>query len=125
MNPNGFKEGQTVWDVVHGRGVVTDADSKHVSVMFGCTLVYYTPDGRVAKDCNRSLFFSEPKVIAETEPLFEPTLKSGEVVVAQRTGLQYEVITVLREYKTYVATTRGVVLMKTDYTFYRLGDKIY
>lgn len=125
MNPNGFKEGQTVWDVVRGRGVVTDADSKHVSVMFGCTLVYYTPDGRVAKDYNRSLFFSEPKVTAETEPLFEPTLKSGEVVVAQRTGLQYEVITILREYATYVATTRGVVLMKTDYTFYRLGDKIY
>lgn len=86
-----WQVGQEVWDVRNGRGIVKsteyeggypifvefdlkDFDGKNVT---DC----YTSDGRYAKTQTlRSLFFSEPKIIAETKPPkkpFVPVLKEG------------------------------------------------
>lgn len=91
-----FKEGQVVWDVVYGKGVVVDILENHsypVVVEFEEGVVSYTNDGRTCKTHGRTLFFSEPKIEAATEPLFEPVLKKGQPVILTRLGLDVQMLT--------------------------------
>ena len=85
-----FKVGQTVWDVVYGKGVVEGLGvfgDTPLSVGFFddegklCFTKDYTLDGKPHRLVNRTLYFSEPKIIAETEPPFEPKLKKGDEVL--------------------------------------------
>lgn len=70
-----FEVGQTVWDVRFGKGTVTAALKSGcmaypVTVMFDCIAERYTADGKYdLTDVNATLYFSEPKIVAETEPL--------------------------------------------------------
>ena len=124
-----FKEGQVVWDVVYGKGVVDEiADNLNypVVVCFSDEIMAYTADGRTFETRGRTLYFSEPKIEAATEPLFEPVLKNGDVVVAIDNNEQCSnlVLTVTGEYEHFVKTRELGVMGKQRWTFYRLGEKI-
>lgn len=132
-----FKEGQVVWDLRNGRGVVESVNVKDiypVKVKFDLRDVAgyavterYTADGRfVTTQTVRSLYFSEPKIEAATEPVFEPVLKEGDVIIAvdkngERATL---VLTVTGEDEHFVKTVEYGVMGKQRWDFYRLGEKI-
>lgn len=90
--------GQVVWDIMHGKGEVVSIASEPgtmypVEVCFDKSSdegVWFTLDGRCYEDCNRTLFFSEPKIIAETKPPkkpFTPVLKEGvDVFIKTKSG---------------------------------------
>ena len=125
-----FKEGQVVWDVVYGKGVVVDILENHsypVVVEFEEGVVSYTNDGRTYKTHGRTLFFSEPKIEAATEPVFEPVLKKGDLIVAidvTRIPCSSCVLTVVSEDEHFVKTEEYGVMSKERWDFYRLGEKI-
>lgn len=130
-----FKEGQVVWDLRNGRGVVkeiVDDERYPVIVKFDLkdTEGYevtdcYTTDGRFAITQNiRSLYFSEPKIEAATEPLFEPVLKQGDVVIAVDNDGWSEVLNVKQELEEQVRNDQGTYFYKEAFTFYRVGEKI-
>lgn len=132
-----FKEGQVVWDLRNGRGVVeeiTNDERYPVKVRFdlkemdgGEITDHYTADGRyVNTQTVRSLYFSEPKIEAATEPVFEPVLKKGDVIIAvdkngERATL---VLTVTGEDEHFVKTVEYGVMGKQQWDFYRIGEKI-
>lgn len=76
-----------MWDVIYGKGVVSDVreGSFPVKVKFeDGGHEDYTFQGSFYEDGPRSLFFSEPKIIAETMPPtkpFVPKLKEGDKVL--------------------------------------------
>lgn len=89
-----WQVGQEVWDVRNGRGIVKSTEYEGGYPIFvefdlkefGGENVAdcYTLDGRYGKTQTlRSLFFSEPKIIAEKYPPkkpFVPKLKNGDVI---------------------------------------------
>lgn len=84
--------GQEVWDTAFGEGEVVDYDeegySEHpVKVRFKVGGVEtYTKEGKISKDCKRSLFFSEPTVTAELFPPkkpFKSMLKVGDLIAIE------------------------------------------
>lgn len=87
-----FKVGQTVWCLLYGKGEVSDVDGS-VEVNFGWTAELYTFEGvhtgssesTMGHYTKRTLFHSEPQVIAATEPVFEPKLV-GKVVLVKNLG---------------------------------------
>lgn len=127
-----FKEGQVVWDLLKGKGVVKT--SYHYNQSYPVRVVFedgdydfYTDDGKLEpEDKSRRLFFSEPKIEAATEPLFEPTLKKGDVVIATDNNgeLATLVLTVTEEDEHFVKTLEYGVVGKQRWDFYRLGEKI-
>ena len=124
-----FKEGQVVWDVVYGKGVVdeiVDNLNYPVVVCFSDEIMAYTVDGRTFETHGRTLYFSEPKIEAATEPLFEPVLNKGDVVVVVDNNEQHSnlVLTVTGEDEHFVKTRELGVMGKQRWTFYRLGEKI-
>ena len=124
-----FKEGQVVWDVVYGKGVVdeiVDNLNYPVVVCFSDEIMAYTVDGRTFETHGRTLYFSEPKIEAATEPLFEPVLNKGDVVVAVDNNEQHSnlVLTVTGEDEHFVNTRELGVMGKQRWNFYRLGEKI-
>ena len=124
-----FKEGQVVWDVVYGKGVVdeiVDNLNYPVVVCFSDEIMAYTVDGRTFETHGRTLYFSEPKIEAATEPLFEPVLNKGDVVVAVDNNEQHSnlVLTVTGEDEHFVNTRELGVMGKQRWDFYRLGEKI-
>ena len=130
-----FKEGQVVWDLHNGRGVVEEItrDERYpVKVRFDLKDMdgdeitdHYTADGRYAHTQTvRSLYFSEPKIEAATEPLFEPTLEKGDVVVAVDKAGCSKILYVSEEFERQVKNTQGTFFYKESFDFYRLGDKI-
>lgn len=124
-----FKEGQVVWDVVYGKGVVdeiVDNSTYPVLVCFSDEIMAYTTDGRTFETHGRTLFFSEPKIEAATEPLFEPVLKQGDVVIAVDNNNQHSTLalTVTGEDEHFVKTQELGVMGKQRWVFYRLGEKI-
>ena len=122
-----FKEGQVVWDIVHGKGVVdeiVDNLTYPVVVCFSDEIMAYTVDGRTYETNGRTLFFSEPKIEAATEPLFEPMLKENDMVYAVHTAGYGEVFSVAQELEYEVETHCGEILVKTVWDFYRIGEKI-
>ena len=123
-----FKEGQVVWDVVYGKGVVDEiADNLNypVVVCFSDEIMAYTADGRTFETRGRTLYFSEPKIEAATEPLFEPTLKAGMIVVAlDKETSRFCPMVVREETEEHVTSVHGVVFEKKRNDFLRVGEKI-
>lgn len=125
-----FKKGQVVWDVVYGKGTVVEIAEYSiypVVVQFSDETMAYSEDGKTYETHGRTLFFSEPKIEAATEPVFEPVLKEGDTVVAiDVTVAHYSplVLTVTEEDEYFVKTEECGVMGKRRWDFYRLGDKI-
>lgn len=132
-----FKKGQVVWDLRNGRGVVREiVDDGRYPVVVKFDLKdtegyevtdYYTADGRFAITQNiRSLYFSEPKIEAATEPLFEPVLKKGDWVVLSDNTAQAIVRVVNETDFELFYEGDGVVsgVFKNTVDVYRLGEKI-
>lgn len=76
--------GQEVWDTVFGRGVVSAVfPQQQVHVRYADKIRWYTTEGvlqTLGEAKNRSLFFSEPEIIADRFPPkkpFVPLLKKG------------------------------------------------
>ena len=81
-----FKEGQTVWCLIYGKGKVEQVDYYFTTYPVGVVFDNekegsYTKDGRFDLSSARTLFFSEPKVEALTEAPFEPELKSKRALL--------------------------------------------
>ena len=130
-NENHFKVGQIVWDVVYGKGEVVNLLKRNVLkypviVKFPHGTCYFTEDGKLDEHHARTLFFSEPKIIAETKPPFVPTLKEGDIIVVkhvkqdrkyllQACSEDEDVVWVNGEYDGY---------LKSAWNFYKLGEKI-
>jgi hypothetical protein len=83
MSESIFKVGQTVYCLIFGRGKVVRIDencshSYPVAVNFEMPGIdshdFYTFDGKLRKAGRRTLYFSEPKIIADELPKFEPKL---------------------------------------------------
>ena len=136
-----FKEGQVVWDLRNGRGVVekiTNDERYPVKVkldlkdMDGDEITdYYMADGRYVKTQTiRSLYFSEPKIEAATEPLFEPTLQVGTPIILSKYDVSSQMIpawvTKETEDSVTVSTTDSVnrVFYKKEWNIYSVGEKI-
>lgn len=125
-----FKEGQVVWDLLKGKGVVKT--SYHYNQSYPVRVVFedgdydfYTDDGKLEpEDKSRRLFFSEPKIEAATEPLFEPVLKENDMVYAEHTTGCGGMFSVAQELEYEVETLCGEILVKTVWDFYRIGEKI-
>ena len=95
-----FKEGQVVWDDVYGRGAVSavfppsQTMSGQVQVEFDSAKgrkVRYTLDGKYQLEegaTYRTLFFSEPKIEAATEPVcgIESLFTQGDSVLCRVFG---------------------------------------
>lgn len=86
-----WEAGQEVFDVIFGEGEVVTVDEDNLSD-FPVTVRFeiagqeetYTKEGKLFRDCKRSLYFSEPVVTAELFPpkkKFKPVLESGQLVV--------------------------------------------
>lgn len=123
-----FKEGQVVWDVVYGKGFVSSVEEDDffpVKVEFDAGgFESYTLQGSFYERGTRTLYFSEPKIEAATEPVFEPTLKKGDVVVAVDKDGCSEILYVSEELERQVKNTQGTFFYKESFDFYRLGEKI-
>lgn len=130
-----FKEGQVVWDTSYGRGVVTYSTEVQAQVKFDSQKegnIWFTQEGVYQLGTaarNRTLFFSEPKIEAATEPLFEPTLKKGDVVIISRfkdwiIRENFKIGVVEEETEEFVYTTGDDPWDKYARDFYRLGEKI-
>lgn len=132
-----FKQGQVVWDVLKGKGIVKQctahADYPVVVCFDNGRGAHYTLDGKLyAQDQYQSLYFSEPRVIAETEPPFEPKLKKGDLVLAVynkgSTHEQVNFYTVYQDCRDKVIVEHGRGHMTCDKSkceFYKVGDKVY
>ena len=76
-----FREGDTVWCVVYGKGTVMRTNPVKVSFDKHVGWIGYTTDGRFDQTFPRSLFFSEPKITAKTTRPFVPTLEKKWLVI--------------------------------------------
>lgn len=132
-----WQVGQEVWCISRGKGVVCEIykESEYsVLVDFGdeADRDSFTKEGRRYKhDKNRSLYFSEPKIIAETMPPekpFTPTLKSGELVVAvnQIDGGQEAFIVTMESKDGVICTTNAGELkyLKSHWNFYKVSEQV-
>lgn len=124
-----FKVGQTVWCLLYGKGEVvdtTDLDGGDypVEVCFKNTgeSEFYTRDGKYYTVANRTLFFSEPQVIAETEPVFEPKLRGKVVLVKNVGGEEVRFGYVEEEFETFVMVD-DYKYPKSMYNFYEFKDQ--
>lgn len=123
-----FVTGQKVWDLLHGEGkVISIHQNGDPLVGFNeFTKVRYTPDGKIGKTFNRSLYFSKPEVKGATEPPFVPKLKKGDriLILSNKTNAK-EFATVARDELKLVETQSGCIYSKKDYQFYKIGEPIY
>lgn len=133
-----WQVGQVVWDIMHGKGEVVSIASEHgtiypVEVYFDKSSdegVWFTLDGKCYEDCNRTLFFSEPKIIAETKPPkkpFVPTLKKGtDVLIKSKYAAEPTVWVIDAEIEDRIYTSNGErFYMKQDIEYVRiLGEQV-
>ena len=129
-----WEVGQVVWDTSLGQGRVIHVFDTQIQVKFGNSqswnIIRYTPEGiyqmiQCAK--NRTLFFSEPTITADTMPPkkpFTPILKEGdEVVTWFEDGSKY--FTVVREETlTAVIDDNGDSFLKSETRFLKIGEEI-
>lgn len=126
-----FKVGQTVWDVRKGKGVVIEGHKGQgypVLVAFEDTAhCCYTADGKYNRnDKYPSLYFSEPKIEAATEPPFEPKLEEGSrVVIKNKEWGGHAVVTVHRDTPEYIIGPGGGRWHKANYNFFKIGEQVY
>lgn len=129
-----WEVGQEVWCLIRGKGVVrqiynTGMDwSKGVDVYFiNHGIIRFKFDGTTGIGFNRSLFFSEPQIIAEKLPPkkpFVPVFKQGETVVAKKKdGKNTVVFYVDKETEISVEST-GCGYPKTLYNFYKISEEV-
>ena len=89
VKQDGFRVGDVVWDTAYGKGKVVflDDDAQPVKVVYDSGSYYwYTRDGKLSPEMNRTLFFSEPKIEASVTRPFVPTLVGKRVVVQYYDG---------------------------------------
>jgi hypothetical protein len=97
-----FQVGDVVWDVIYGKGVVTDvADSNDypIEVTFRDKeneWESFTADGKRYFSYPRTLFFSEPKIEGAVVRPFTPTLE-GKTVVIYSSGFPEGVLRVVKK----------------------------
>jgi len=98
-----FQVGDVVWDVIYGKGLVTDVANKMdcdfpVRVTFGVTRGQdtFTKDGKRYASFPRTLFFSEPKIEGAVVRPFTPTLE-GKTVVIYSSGFPEGVLRVVKK----------------------------
>lgn len=124
-----FKKGQVVWDLIEGKGAVehiSGDETYPVKVRYeDGEFNYYTTEGKLhVIDKRPRLYFSEPKIEAATEPLFEPVLKQGDVVIAVNNDGWSAALNVKQELEEKVRNDQGTYFHKEAFTFYRVGEKI-
>ena len=131
-----FRVGQTVWCVIFGKGVVESIHKSNtypVEVEFGCgEYRCYTLSGDMFRHVknNRSLFFSEPKVIAEAKPEFVPKLKAGTPIILSESSAGNQMLPawVINESEdSIIATSKDCgtcLFLKEKWNVYSVGDKI-
>ena len=82
-----FRVGDVVWDTAYGKGKVVflDDDAQPVKVVYDSLgdHSWYTQNGKMSPEMNRTLFFSEPKIEASVTRPFVPTLVGKRVVVKE------------------------------------------
>lgn len=106
--PIPWEIGQEVWDVCYGKGKVVEVTKGDYPVVVQFALdevMSYTLQGKVHNDYNRTLFFSEPTVIADTMPPkkpFTPTLKNGDEVVVRMVSGSISAFIVEEECEEYI-----------------------
>ncbi len=125
--------GQEVFCLLRGKGVVSSVQSNQSLWECGVTAIFekhgqirYNLDGKIAISMNRSLFFSEPQIFAETMPPkkpFIPVLKKGDIVFAEYPDKVFK-ITVEQENEDSITSSQGVGFTKKGCVFYKLGDKV-
>lgn len=130
-----WEVGQVVWDVIYGKGIVADVVEKGlfpVKVDFeDGGFESYKVTGSRYEGGVRTLFFSEPKIVAETMPPkkpFVPKLKEGDKIVLSDREMGY-ITTVVSEDENsiYYRTEDGVVTFVekgNSVSVYRLGEEI-
>ena len=129
-----FRVGQTVWDVVYGKGKVVNILQNvlkyPVVVKFVDVKRHFTEDGKLDEQYARTLFFSEPKVIAETKPMFIPTLEPGTPIILSESSVKSQMISawVIDESEdSIIATTKDCgtcQFLKEKWNVYPVGEKI-
>ena len=127
-----FKVGQTVWDVLYGEGKIIEinvGDEYPVVVSFekAQEVMSYRYNGKMHNDYARTLFFSEPKIIADEKPKFTPVLEYCDVLIAVGNdgdvkGL-VEMVVVHSEDETHIECSE-FSYMKESWDFYRIGEKV-
>lgn len=126
--------GQEVFCILRGKGIVSGIDytpQYPVIVEFNGSKEErdaYTIDGKLSfNHKNRSLFFSEPEIIAEKFPPkkpFLPVFRKGETAVAKKKdGQNTTVFYVDEETELSVAST-VYNYPKATYNFYKLSEEI-
>lgn len=133
-NENHFKIGQKVWDVVYGKGEVVNVLQNvlkyPVVVKFVDGKRHFTEDGKSDEHYARTLFFSEPKIIAETKPVFVPTLEPGTPIILSESSVKSQMISawVIDESEdSIIATTKDFgtcQFLKEKWNVYHVGEKI-
>ncbi len=81
-----FRVGDVVWDTAYGKGKVIflDDTEQPVKVVYDSgDHNWYTQDGKISPEMNRTLFFSEPKIEGAVTRPFVPTLVGKRVVVKE------------------------------------------
>ena len=132
-----FRVGQTVWCVIFGKGVVSDIEqdtdySYPVKVRFadGIEQEYMLTGEMFKSSKNRSLFFSEPKVIAEIKPTFVPKLKAGTPIILSESSAGNQMLPawVINESEdSIIATSKDCgtcLFLKEKWNVYSVGEKI-
>lgn len=117
MNNCMFKVGQEVWCLLYGKGKVVkvyDTDDYPIKVEFdNADCQYYTRNGKYHVDCNRTLFFSEPKIEAQE---FPPKCV-GKTVFLVNAGGTHGPFKITKEDAEYIYTQR-LLFYKKDYRIY-------
>ena len=86
VKPDEFRVGDIVWDLTYGKGMVVDLDDDDTPVEVAFEIGHndwFSQDGKLEPSLNRTLFFSEPKVVASVTRPFAPTLVGKRVVVLE------------------------------------------
>lgn len=126
-----WEVGQKVFCLLRGKGVVTEFDSDdkvypvRVDFETGNT-DWYTSEGKEESNYNRSLFFSDPQIVADKLPPkkpFVPVLKKGDVVVAEYADKVFKII-VEQEDEYTIRDSQGIRYTKEGCIFYKVGGKV-
>lgn len=129
-----WEVGQEVFCLLRGKGVVHQIYntgvywSEGVDVCFmNHGIIRYKFDGTISTGFNRSLFFSEPEIIAEKFPPkkpFTPVFYKGDTLVAKKKdGKNTVVFYVDKETEISVEST-GCGYPKTLYNFYKISEEV-
>lgn len=130
--PISWEVGQEVWDVCYGKGKVVEVTEGDYPVVVQFSLdevMSYTLQGKVYNAYNRTLFFSEPTVIAYTMPpkkVFKPILKEGDEVVVRMVSGSISAFTVEEECEEYIKfkDEHSVIYKKRIASIKKVGEKL-